>query len=176
MLNFDVTDGVHLWQKTVGVPEGFPGAGGTRTATLLIHRLPQSKQLYLRIEDTQGGLRKCMHRLGRILTGATPDVQLDDKNRIHVLQNCAPKAYLYSAIGLEGEVLARRSYNEVTTRPTLRRSSDGNILVVGGELYDPNAKPPEQTLPTLSDRPVPLPGLQTKPNPEDNRPANLLSR
>jgi len=175
-LNFDVTEGRQVWQKTVGVPDGFPGAGGTRTISLLVHHLPQSKQLYLRIEDTQGGVRKCMHKLGRILSPTIPDVQLDDKNRIHVLQNSAPKVFLYSNIGLEGEVLDRKAFNELTTRPTLRRSNDGAIQIVGGQVYDPTAKPPEQSLPTLSDRPVPLPGLQNKPAPEDKRPENLLSR
>ena len=175
-LNFDVTEGLQVWQKTVGVPDGFPGAGGTRTVTLLIHHLPQSKQLYLRIEDTQGGLRKCMHKLGRILTSTIPDVQLDNKNRIHVLQNNAPKVFLYSSVGLEGEVLDRKSFNEMATRPSMHRTADGSIQIVGGELYDPTAKPAEQTLPSLSDRPVPLPGIESKPAPDDKRPENLLSR
>ena len=175
-LNFDVTEGIRVWQKTVGVPEGFPGAGGMRTITLLVHHLPQSKQLYLRIEDIQGGLRKCMHKLGRILTSSTPDVQLDSKNRIHVMQNSAPKVFLYSNVGLEGEIIDRKSFNELTTRPTMRRTADGSIQIVGGEVYDPSATPPEQNLPTLSDRPVPLPGLPKKPALDEKRPENLLSR
>ena len=175
-LNFDVTEGLQIWQKTVGVPEGFPGAGGTRTITLLVHHLPQSKQLYLRIEDSQGGIRKCMHKLGRLVTSTVPDIQLDSKNRVHILQNNAPKVFLYSNVGLEGEVLARKSFNELTTRPSMHRSADGNIQIAGGEVYDPNAKPVEQTLPSLSDRPVALPGTQLKPLPDDKRPDNLLSR
>jgi hypothetical protein len=72
--------------------------------------------------------------------------------------------------------MERKSYNEFSTRPELRRGSDGSVLVIGGQAYDPTAAPPEQSLPTLSDRPVPLPGPKAKPTPEDKRPENLLSR
>ncbi len=175
-MNFDVTEGRQIWQKTVGVPEGFPGAGGTRTATVLIHRLPQSTQLYLRIEDRQEGIRKCMHKLGRLLSFTTPEIQLDDRNQVHVLQNVAPKVFLYSSIGLNGEVLDRKSFSQESTRPTLQRAADGSVHVVGGTIYDPSAPPPEQTLPALSDRPVPLPGSGKKEPADEKRPANLLSR
>lgn len=175
-LNFDVTDGRVLWQKTVGVPDGSPGGGSTRTITLLSHRLPQSTQLYLRIEDKTAGIVYCTHQLGRFLTFGNPNILLDTQNRVHVLQNVAPKTFVYSKIGLNGEVLDRKSYNEFSTRPALRRGSDGSVLVVGGQAYDPNAPPPEQALPTMQDRPVPLPGTQAKPTPEDKRPENLLSR
>lgn len=175
-LNFDVTDGRQIWQKTVGVPEGFSGAGGTRTVTLLIHRLPQSSQLYLRIEDAHAGVRKCVHKLGRLLSFTTPDVQLDEKNRIHVLQNVAPKVFLYSQIGLEGEVLERKSFNELTTRPILQRTGEGGIRVAGGQEYDPKARPQEESMPSLSDRPVALPGTKKKEASDEKRPASLLSR
>ena len=175
-LSFEITEGRVLWQKTVGVPEGSPGAGTTRSVTLLSHRLPQSTQLYLRIEDKQAGIVYCTHQLGRFLTFGNPNILLDARNQIHILQNVAPKSFVYSKIGLNGEVLERKSYNEFSTRPGLRRGSDGSVLVIGGQAFDPNAPPPEQVLPSMQDRPVPLPGTQGKPTPEDKRPENLLSR
>lgn len=175
-ISFEVTDGRLLWQKTVGVPDGAPGAGGTRTVSMLSHRLPQNTQLYIRIEDKQAGIVYCTHKLGRFLTFGNPDVLLDSKNQVHILQNVAPKAFVYSKIGLNGEVLDRKSYNEFSSRPALRRGSDGSVLIVGGQAYDPKAPPPEQTLATMSDRPVPLPDGKAKPTPEDKRPENLLSR
>lgn len=175
-LHFEITDGRLMWQKTVGVPDGAPGAGTTRTISLLSHRLPQNTVLYIRIEDPQAGAVYCTHQLGRFLTFGSPNVMLDRQNQVHILQNAAPKAFLYSKIGLNGEVLDRRSYNEFSTRPALRRGSDGSVLVVGGQVYDPNAAPPEQTLPSMSDRPVDLPGGAPTPAPEDKRPENLLSR
>ena len=37
---FQVTEARAIWQKTVGVPDGLPGAGGTRTYSLLSNRFP----------------------------------------------------------------------------------------------------------------------------------------
>ena len=151
-------------------------AGTTRTITLLSHRFPQTMQLYIRIQDKQAGIVYCTHQLGRFLSFGNPNILLDAQNRVHILQNAAPKAYVYSKIGLNGEVMERKSYNEFSSRPELRRGSDGSVLVVGGQAYDSKTPPPEQSLPSMTDRPVPLPGTQTKPSPEDKRPENLLSR
>ena len=180
-LNFEVTDGHVLWQKAVGVPDGSPGAGTTRTITLLSHRLSQSTQLYVRIEDKQAGIVYCTHQLGKFLTFGNPSILLDTQNRVHILQNAAPKAYVYSKIGLNGEVMERKSYNEFSSRPELRRGSDGSVVVVGGQAYDSNAPLPEESLPSMSDRPVPLPaptpkGTKPTPTPEDRPPEHLLTR
>jgi len=148
----------------------------TQQGNRFSHRLPQSTQLYLRIEDTQAGKIYCTHQLGRFLTFGDPNVMLDRQNQVHVLQNSAPKTFIYSKIGLNGEVLERKSFNEFSTRPALRRGSDGSVLVVGGQAYDPTAPPPEQSLPSLHDRPVDLPGAKQKPGQDDKRPENLLSR
>jgi hypothetical protein len=175
-LSFEVTEGREMWQKTVGVPDGQPGAGSMRTVTILSHRLPQSTQLYIRIEDKEKGVVFCTHQLGRLLTFGPPNILLDANNNVHILQNAAPKVFIYTRVGLNGEVLERKSLNEITSRPTLRRGSDGSVLVAGGQVYDPSAPPPEATLPTLNDRPVPFPGSVPKATPEDKRPENLLSR
>ena len=180
-LNFEVTDGRVLWQKAVGVPDGSPGAGTIRTISLLSHRLSQSTQLYIRIEDKQAGIVYCTHQLGKFMNFGSPSILLDAQNRVHVLQNAAPKAFVYSKIGLNGEVMERKSYNELSSRPELRRGSDGSVLVVGGQAYDPNAPLPEQSLPSMNDRPVPLPapkakGAKPTPTPEDRPPEHLLTR
>ncbi len=174
-ISFEVTDGRLLWEKTVGVPDGSPGAGTTRHIAILSHRLPQTTQLYIRIQDKQAGTVFCTHQLGRVLSFGNPNVMLDAQNRVHILQNTAPKAFIYSKIGLNGEVLGRKSLNEISTRPALRRGSDGSVIVVGGEVFDPSAPSPTQVLPSMHDRPVPLPGKAPKPTPEEKRPEHLLS-
>lgn len=177
-LTFEITEGRPLFNKTVGVPANQPGGGGTRDITLMTHRLPASTQLYLRIQDPKTGTVYCTHRLGRIVTYGTPQIELDANNRIHILQNVAPKAFLYSHIGLNGEVLDRKTYNQLSKRPGLKKTADGSYQVVGAALIDPAAAAAkaEQPLPTLSDRPVPLPDGSDISQPEDSRPKNLLSR
>jgi hypothetical protein len=174
-LNVEITEGRQLWQETVGVPEG-SGQGTTRTFSVLAHRLPRTTMLYLRVEDKEAGVIYCTTQLGRFITFGTPDIQIDGGNQIHILQNTAPKAFLYSHFDSNGKVIKQQAYQVYNTRPYLVRKPDASVVVVGGTPYDPKATPPEQQLPKLSDRPVPLPTPQIKAGPEDKRPENLLSR
>ncbi len=157
-LNVEITEGREIWKETVGGPDG-----GTRTVSLLSHRLPTYTQLYIRIKDDKGGQIYCTHQLGRlVLSYGAPDVELDAGNSVHVLQNIAPKQFLYSEIGISGEVLQRKQYRADKTKPQLRRGGRGEIQVVGGYYVDPNAVPVAEDggvikPPSVSDRPVPLP-------------------
>jgi hypothetical protein len=174
-LNIEITEGRQLWQQTAGVPEGL-GQGRARTFTILAHRLPRTTMLYLRVEDKEAGVIYCTTQLGRFITFASPDIELDGGNQIHILQNTAPKAFLYSHFDVNGKVLKQQAYQAYDARPYLVRKPDASVAVVGGVPYDPKAPPPEQKLPKLDDRPVPLPTPQVKGKPEDKRPENLLSR
>jgi hypothetical protein len=174
-LNVEITEGRQLWQQTVGVPEGL-GEGRTRTFTILAHRLPRTTMLYLRVEDREAGVIYCTTQLGRFITFASPDIELDGGNQIHILQNTAPKAFLYSHFDVNGKVIKQEAYQAYNSKPYLVRKPDASVAVAGGVPYDPKAPPPEQQLPKLSDRPVPLPTPQVKAKPEDKRPENLLSR
>jgi hypothetical protein len=174
-LNIEITEGRQLWQQTVGVPEGL-GQGRARTFTILAHRLPRTTMLYLRVEDKEAGVIYCTTQVGRFITFASPDIELDGGNQIHILQNTAPKAFLYSHFDVNGKVLKQQAYQAYDVRPYLVRKPDASVAVVGGVPYDPKAPRPEQQLPKLSDRPIPLPTPQVKAKPEDKRPENLLSR
>ncbi len=174
-LNVEITEGRQLWQQTVGVPQG-SGPGRSRTFSLLAHRLPRTTMLYLRVEDKESGIIYCTTQLGRFITFGSPDVQFDAANQIHILQNSAPKAFLYSLFDINGKVVKQQGFQVYDKRPYLVKKPDASVEVVGGVEYDPRATPAEQGLPKLSDRPVPLPTPQVKPTPEDKRPTNLLSQ
>jgi hypothetical protein len=177
-LNVEITEGRSIQKKTVGVPANQPGGGGLREINLLTHRLPSSTQLYLRIVDPDRGVVHCTHRLGRLVSYGTPDFLLDRDNQIHVLQNVAPKSFLYSHIGLDGEVLARKTYQQNLKRPSLVKTPDSRVVVVGATEFDAKAaEEQKQTTPSISDRPHPVPGSETDLTPtEEKRPSNLLSR
>lgn len=174
-LNVEITEGRLLWQQTVGVPQG-SGPGRSRTFSLLAHRLPRTTMLYLRVEDKEAGIIYCTTQLGRFITFGNPDVQFDAANQIHILQNSAPKAFLYSLFDINGKVVKQQGFQVYDKRPHLVKKPDASVAVVGGVEYDPRSTPPEQALPKLDDRPVPLPTPQVKPTPEDKRPTNLLSQ
>jgi hypothetical protein len=177
-LNVEITEGRPLFEKIVGVPTDQQGGGESRKITLLTHRLPNSTQLYLRIVNPDRGVVQCTHRLGRIVSYGSPEILLDSANRIHVLQNVAPKSFLYSLIGLNGEVFERKTYQQNIKRPALKQGDNGLITVIGAQEYDPAAVADEKTTtPSIADRPVPLPNTDTDLTPTDERrPKNLLSR
>ena len=177
-LNVDITEGRKLREDFVGVPEG-AGNGSNRTFTLLAHRLSRTTVLYLRVEDKDAGVIYCTTQLGRYLLSGTPDVKFDNANRIHILQNAAPKAFLLSVFDINGKVVKQQGYQAGADRPHLVKQPDGSIAVADGTPYDVNAKPPEETLPKLEDRPVPLPTPQGKTKAQekdaDKRPEALLN-
>jgi hypothetical protein len=174
-LNIEITDGRPVFQKAVGVPDGMPGAGEMRNITLLAHRLPNSTQLYLRIENTKGGTVFCTHRLGRLVSYGAPEIILDKRNQVHILQNAAPKSFLYSHIGLNGEVLERKTYSQIVKRPILRESPDGKIQVIGAEEINHAAAAAKPPVPSLSDRPVSLPRSSTDAPADEKRLKHILS-
>lgn len=175
-LNVDITEGRQLWQQRVGIPPG-SGDGASRTYTLLSHRLPETTVLYLRIEDEDEGVVYCTTQIGRLVTFGKPDVEIDNASQIHILQNIAPKAFLYSHFDVNGKVIKQQGYQAANTRPYLVRKNNA-IEVIGGVPYDTKEPTAEQKVPKLSDRPVPLPTPKSKasPTPDEKRPENLLSR
>ncbi len=160
-LNVEITEGRTLWEQTVGVPDAAEGAGKTRTLTMLSHRLPDMTQLYLRIEDRESGLVYCTHQLGRLVSFGKPNIEIDASNQINILQNTSPKNFLYTKIGLDGQILERKQYSSLNdNRPVLRRDTAGGFQVVGGIFLDPKAVAAQKAAPpppSVSDRPVPLP-------------------
>lgn len=160
----EITNGRTLWEQKVGVAEG-PDAGNLRAVSLIQFKHPQSIALYLRIEDPDEGIIYCTHQLGRTVNLGSPDVMLDASNNIHVLQLAAPKMYLYSHVNLDGRMVERKVYSTTKTRPSLHRTPEGTVGVVGGAFVDPNAPKPDVPPATVADRPVPLPTPPSKKKP-----------
>lgn len=126
-----------IWQRTVGVPDGIPGAGSVRTYSLLSNRFPDHTKLYVRVEDKTTGAVYNTFPLGRVIAFDDPQAELDRSNRLHVLHCAAPRTWSYAEVGLNGELLARQTFMETKSRPRLRRATDGGVAVKGGILDAP---------------------------------------
>ena len=169
-LNVTITEGTTLWTQTVGSPaeaspDGTPSSqGGVRVVSLLSQRLPDNTQLYLRIEDKERGIIYCTSQLGRYVSFSKPQVQVGANNDIYILQNIAPKVFLYTHANLDGKLLESKQYAGTdTNRPTLRRDTAGGYQAVGGIFLDPKAIAQQQSAAppvSVSARPVPLPKPQ----------------
>ena len=156
--SIEVSEGKLVWQQVVGVPEGQSGAGSTRVISLFSFRLPEQNQLYARVEDRDAGIIYCTHSVGRILELEAPQAVLDVQNQLHLLQLTAPKTYVYTRIGLNGELLEQTAYNQLKAAPHLKKMANGNVAVIGGQIEQPkNESIPVQKVPKLSDRPAGLP-------------------
>jgi hypothetical protein len=150
---FQVTDARPIWQKTVGIPDGMPGAGEVRTYSLLSNRFPDHTALYVRVENKNSGLVYTTYSLGRVIANDEPQAEIDRANQLHVLHCAAPRSWAYSHIGLNGELLAHSTFLETKSRPRLRHRADGAIAVSGGMLDVPIAESQRTPAPKLSDRP-----------------------
>jgi hypothetical protein len=148
-----VTDARPIWQKTVGVPEGLPGAGETRIYSLLSNRFVDHTSLYVRVENRDTGAVFTTYSLGRVIASGDPQAEIDRANQLHVLHCAAPRSWAYSHVGLNGELLAHSTFLETKTRPHLRHTPDGSIAVNGGKLDVPIAASKQSPAPKLSDRP-----------------------
>ncbi len=150
---FQVTDARPIWQRTVGVPEGLPGAGAVRTYSLLSNRFPDHTKLYVRVEDKSTGTVYNTFPLGRVIAFDEPQAELDGDNTLHVLHCAAPRTWAYSHIGLNGQMLNRTTIMETKSRPRLSRAANGRIGVKGGMVDAPAKQGGRAAGPKLSDRP-----------------------
>jgi hypothetical protein len=154
---FEVTDARPIWQQTVGIPDGVAAPGNARTYALLTNRFPDHTSLYVRVQDRDSGIVYATYSLGRAITFEEPQTEIDQANQLHVLHCSAPRAWAYSRIGLNGELLAHSSFMETKTRPKLVRSGNGEVAVRGGTIESPAAQRSRGTAPKLSARPPELP-------------------
>jgi hypothetical protein len=154
---FEVTDARPIWQQTVGIPDGVAAPGNVRTYALLTNRFPDHTSLYVRVQDKDSGVVYATYSLGRAIAFEEPHAEIDHANQLHVLHCSAPRAWAYSRIGLNGELLAHSSFMETKTRPKLVRSGNGDVAVRGGTIESPAVQSSRGTAPKLSARPPELP-------------------
>jgi hypothetical protein len=150
---FQVTDARPIWQKTIGVPQGMPGAGEVRTYSLLSNRFPNHTSLYVRVENKERGAVYSTYSLGRVIANDEPQAEIDRANQLHVLHCAAPRSWAYSHVGWNGELLKQSNFLETKSRPRLRRAADGAIAVSGGMLNVPVAESKRAPARKLSERP-----------------------
>src|SRR5437764_4664487 len=153
---FEVTDARPIWQQTVGVPAGTGRSGDVRTYSLMTNRFPDHTSLYVRVQDKDTGVVYATYSLGRTITFEQPQAEIDRSNQLHVLHCAAPRAWSYSRIGLNGQLLEHSSFMETKTRPRLAHSANGEVAVRGGVIEAP-AQSSRSTAPKLSARPPGLP-------------------
>ena len=161
-VTFDIAEGQLIWRQDIGVPGN---TFDTREVSLMTFQRPDRLELYARVRETESGTVFASTPLGRlIMNGMLPQALFDRRNTLHVLQEAAPSAYLYTELTTEGEEvsMSQQAYlKRGTNRPTLSRTANGDVEVRGGQLQPkelPNVATAPLREPKLSDRPAVLPG------------------
>lgn len=155
----EITEGRTIWRKTAGVPDGQPGAGEMRVFSLLAHQRGEINTLYVRIEGKDDGSTYCTFPLGRLLDGVPPQAEFDSANNLYVLQLTGNRAYVLTKITPDGQFSGQTNYSAPKTRPTLRKTAEGSLQIIGGKREDALAQsPPAEPPAKLSNRPAGLPG------------------
>jgi hypothetical protein len=108
------------------------------------------------VQDKDSGIVYATYSLGRIIAFEQPQAEIDRANQLHVLHCAAPRAWSYSRIDLNGQLMEHSSFMETKSRPRLFHSSNGEVAVRGGMTQTP-AQTSRSTAPKLSARPPGLP-------------------
>ena len=155
----DISEGKTIWEQTVGVPETLPNAGRNHNVKLIEFQ-DDKRYLYVRVEDPEQSYVFCTRKLGHMIDGTTPQMQFDTTNNLYILHLVAPKTYLLTNIGVNGEFLGQHTYEALKTKPHFRRLADGTVQLIGAHRQaaiakngGPGIAPPLK----LSERPAGLP-------------------
>ena len=130
-----ISDGRLVWEQTVGVPEGVNIKGTHRTWSLLKFRQPKFEVLYVRVEDKDSGIIYTTSPVGPLIGGVEPTYMLDKDNLLHVMELIGPKMFVYTRIGLNGEIYNQVTYSAANSRPVLKKDAEGEVYVEGGQVF-----------------------------------------
>lgn len=133
-----VNDAHRFWEKSVGVPPGYPDAGSMRRFELLRYREQRQALLYVRVRDERTQRVHATFPLGNLIEHESPQVTTDADNRMHVLFLTAPRLYIHAVINPDGSLEAMNAHEDNGgVRPTLTQTPGQQVAVRGGTNYVP---------------------------------------
>lgn len=134
--SFDVVNGAKIWSQEFGMP--IPAGVTNRNPEVRRYTLEQANylrshlRLYLRLTDGSGARVIKVFPIGPMVSISDPEHQIDRNNQLHVLYQHGARAYLYTIITPEGEIIARQMHEITGTRPKLQADDQGGFIVAGG--------------------------------------------
>jgi hypothetical protein len=133
--NFVISSVRKLWEQEFGVPDP---TGGTTLPEVRKYALQQAmhlkeKKLYVRVTDAPENKIYRVFPVGPIVGPTRPEPQLDKLGNLHLLFQVGARAFNYSVINPDGELILRQTHEySGGTRPVLKPDQEGNIRVAGG--------------------------------------------
>lgn len=141
-----------------GVPQGYPEAGRVRRYVLMIDRELDSVSMYFRLVDNFTNAKLMTYPIGNITLAREPMITMDRENRLHVLFMTNRETYTYAIIQPDGKPKSVQYIKDFPeSHPQLFLSANNDVVLRGGQVFDPNAPKPEAPKArSISERP---PGL-----------------
>lgn len=137
-ITFAIMNGVPM----PGVPElsfGVPSPAGSsnsmpevRKYMLLKSTVQDEPKVYFRLSDSTGARTIRTYPLGRIVSFAQPEAQVDSASNLHLLYQSYARSFSYYVINPDGKLVSRQTHEFTQSRPTLKADSEGRIYVSGG--------------------------------------------
>ena len=156
--HIEVNEGHLIWRKVAGIPEGQPAAGQMRIFSLLSHAIGESNNLYVRVEGQDDGMIYCTFPIGRLLDNVAPQAEFDSNDNLYILHLIGMRAYVLTKVSPSGEFGGQINYSAPKTRPTLRRTAEGALQIIGGKREGSVAQNNiPAVIPKISDRPPGFP-------------------
>ena len=136
----EITPGVEVWRRTVGVPDVLAGSRGTpakgkafKSRSFVIRVLEERavRHYYVIVEDNKKIYG--VIRVGREVSSAPRAQEVDMLNRLHLVVPVASRLFRYMIINLDGKIEHQEMLKRDKSVPTLvldRKS--GQVTRVGG--------------------------------------------
>src|ERR1035441_8168604 len=160
--NFDIIDGARLWEQDFGVPNADGPTNSTPEVRKYIlqqaNYLKSRLRLYVRLTDASGARPFRVFAVGPMVSFSRPEPQVDMYSNLHLLYQDGAHSFNYTVVNPDGEVIARRTYDYLDSRPRLEPDQGGKVLVTGGvRRISPTDVPPYKPATAAEEAPKPLP-------------------
>lgn len=128
--HFDIISGVKIWEETVGMPGTTPPV--LRKLALQRATFVKETRLFARVTDANESTVFSVIPLGALPSASKPEAAVDASSQMHILYQAGQRNFSYSIVTPDGDLIVRQTHDITTSRPRLRRESDGRVVVHGG--------------------------------------------
>lgn len=147
---FDVISGGKIWSREFGVP---PAPGVTNrepeVRRYTLHQatyLKSQMRLYVSVTDVEQNRVIKLFPIGPMVSFSNPEPQLDAQSNLHLLYQTSSRAFSYTVVSPNGDLLLRQTYDYTQSRPRLTVDAKGRFSVAGGARREtPDDLPPPRT-------------------------------
>ena len=132
ILPITVVNGAVQWKQRFAYTNPKSHKEEVRDYELVAQKAEKGNRLVARIRDPENRRVMCCTPVGDLMGFGSPEAKIDTGGTLHILNQVAPKQFLYSKISPEGIREKPRFFLAVTAPPALIESEDEGILVLGG--------------------------------------------